>query len=309
MNFDNYPSFFKAIGDPTRLQVLQVLGTGAFGVKELCDMLGVKQSGMSHHLKILAKAGWVDTRREGNTIFYRRTLNDALAMQQPLFRSLDAHPLAEAVRKQQRLIRSERLNAARAFFMENSDEFELQQERIVLFKDYAPEALQLIDRLTHSREQKVLEVGPGKGEFLKALAERFDDVTGLDISPAMLAQASEYLGKTHVKLEEGNTETLAEEQRTFDMVVYNMVLHHVPMPESELAQCARLLNPQGVLVITDLCQHDQEWAQTQCGDQWLGFEPDELHLWASRCGFKPLQTRFLALKNGFQVQTQVYQSV
>ena len=308
MNIDQFPGFFKAISDATRLTILQVLGTGAYGVMELSDMLDVKQSGMSHHLKILAKAGWVDSRREGNTIFYRRSLGDALGIQQKLFRELDANPLPDAVRNQQRQIREDRLNAARQFFVEHTEEFELHQERIVLFEHYGPEALQLLDSLDVRRTDRVLEVGPGKGEFLKALSERFDSVTGIDISPVMLEQAGEQtMGAANVVLKEGSTETLLDGDDHFDLIIYNMVLHHVPMPESEIAQCARLLTPNGRLIITDLCHHDQEWAREQCGDQWLGFEPDELHQWAQRHGFTPQQTRFLALRNGFQVQTQVYQ--
>ena len=112
----------------------------------------------------------------------------------------------------------------------------------------------------------------------------------------------------NVTLLEGSTETLLTEGAQFDVIIYNMVLHHVPMPESEIAQCGKLLNPNGLLIITDLCHHDQEWAREQCGDQWLGFEPEELHQWAKRHGFDHDQTRFLALRNGFQVQTQVYRN-
>ncbi|MDO7673841.1 MAG: metalloregulator ArsR/SmtB family transcription factor, partial [Reinekea forsetii] len=70
MNTSDYAAFFKAISDPTRLTVLQLLGSSAYGVLELSEMLDVKQSGMSHHLKVLSKAGWVDSRREGNSIYY-----------------------------------------------------------------------------------------------------------------------------------------------------------------------------------------------------------------------------------------------
>jgi len=309
MTIEQYPSFFKAISDATRLAVLQVLGTGAYGVVELSDLLDVKQSGMSHHLKVLAKAGWVDSRREGNSIYYRRSLGDAMGIQQRIFRELDANPLPESVRKQQQQIREERLNAARQFFAEHTQEFEMHQERIVLFEHYGPEALQLLDSLGRPTHQKVLEVGPGKGEFLKALSQRFDQIIGIDISPAMLEQAGEQVkDAANVTLIEGSTETLLEHETHFDLIIYNMVLHHVPMPESEIAQCAKLLNPNGLLIITDLCHHDQEWAREQCGDQWLGFEPEELHQWANRHGFAHDQTRFLALRNGFQVQTQVYRN-
>jgi ArsR family transcriptional regulator len=286
---------------------LQVLGSGAYGVLELSDMLDVKQSGMSHHLKVLSTAGWVDKRREGNTIFYRRSLGDALNVQQQLFRELDANPIAEPVRIQQQQIRSERLNSARQFFVEHAHEFEMHQERIVLFEHYGPEALQLLDSLNRPNAQKVLEVGPGKGEFLKALGNRFNDVTGIDISPVMLDQArNQVADMSNVSLLEGSTESLVKQDAQFDIIIYNMVLHHVPMPEAEMAQCARLLKSGGLLIVTDLCSHDQEWAKEQCGDQWLGFEPEELHMWANKHGLAHNQSRFLALRNGFQVQTQVY---
>ena len=308
MNIAQLPNFFKAISDATRLTILQVLGSGAYGVLELAEILDVKQSGMSHHLKILATAGWVDSRREGNTIFYRRSLGDALGLQQQVFRELDANELPATVQRQQQRIRQERLAAARQFFIDHAEGFERYQEQIVLFDHYGAQALQLLDSLQLAPTNRVLEVGPGQGEFLVALSTRFDQVVGLDISPAMLEQAREQTAAlSQVVLREGSTETLLAEQARFDLIIYNMVLHHVPMPELEIAQCARLLADNGLLIITDLCHHDQEWAREQCGDQWLGFEPEELHQWAKRHGFDPSQTQFLALRNGFQVQSQVYQ--
>jgi ArsR family transcriptional regulator len=50
------------------------LQQNAYGVLELCQIFDIRQSAMSHHLKILANAGLVATRREGTTIFYRRNL-------------------------------------------------------------------------------------------------------------------------------------------------------------------------------------------------------------------------------------------
>ncbi|WP_394168249.1 metalloregulator ArsR/SmtB family transcription factor [Saccharospirillum alexandrii] len=307
MKLDLVPSFFKAIGDPTRLTVLQALGHGAFGVLELSDLLDVRQSGMSHHLKILSKAGWVESRREGNSIYYRRSLGDALSIQQQLFRELDQYELPDDLQRKLADIRAARLNAAQAFFANHADEFELHQERIALFHQYGPETLQLLDSCRQQSHQRALEVGPGKGEFLTALNDRFRQVVGIDISAAMLEQARIPARQLrHVELREGDTESLMAEDEQFDVVVYNMVLHHVPAPGQEVINCAHLMAPGALLVITDLCRHDQEWAHHQCGDQWLGFEPDELHQWAESAGLDHEQGRFLALRNGFQVQTQVY---
>ena len=64
----------KAAGDNLRLQILALLAQDSFAVQELCQVFASKQSGMSHHLKVLHTANLVDTRREGKTIFYRRSL-------------------------------------------------------------------------------------------------------------------------------------------------------------------------------------------------------------------------------------------
>lgn len=70
----------KASGDALRLNVLRALANDSFGVLELAQIFDIGQSGMSHHLKVLAQADLVATRREGNAIFYRRALPDGLRL-------------------------------------------------------------------------------------------------------------------------------------------------------------------------------------------------------------------------------------
>jgi ArsR family transcriptional regulator len=91
-------------------------------------------------------------------------------------------------------------------------------------------------------------------------------------------------------------------QPTYDALVAAMVVHHQASPASFFKQAAALLRPNGCLVIAELCQHDQEWAQTACGDQWLGFDPDELIAWAERAGLAIEDSQYLAQKNGFRLQ-------
>ncbi|MAB98807.1 MAG: ArsR family transcriptional regulator, partial [Pseudomonadaceae bacterium] len=74
---DELAALCKAGGDPLRLNVLRALSNDSFGVLELAQIFDIGQSGMSHHLKVLAQAGLVATRREGNAIFYRRALSAA----------------------------------------------------------------------------------------------------------------------------------------------------------------------------------------------------------------------------------------
>src|SRR5476649_1790402 len=71
---DELAALCKAAGDPLRLNVLRALSNDSFGVLELAQIFAIGQSDMSHHLKVLAQADLVATRREGNAIFYRRAL-------------------------------------------------------------------------------------------------------------------------------------------------------------------------------------------------------------------------------------------
>ena len=85
-----------------------------------------------------------------------------------------------------------------------------------------------------------------------------------------------------------------------------MVLHHTPAPAQVLADAAAHLAPGGVIAVTDLCRHDQGWARENCGDLWLGFEPEQLTGWAADAGLGDLASSFLAQRNGFQVQVRLF---
>ena len=72
---DALATIYKASGDSLRLDIMRVLRRDTFGVLELSQLFDMRQSGMSHHLKVMHKAGLVEPQREGNSIFYRRPLN------------------------------------------------------------------------------------------------------------------------------------------------------------------------------------------------------------------------------------------
>ncbi|MBW4621053.1 MAG: metalloregulator ArsR/SmtB family transcription factor [Cyanosarcina radialis HA8281-LM2] len=60
----------KAIADTTRLSVLQILMAGPKHVGEINAVLGLEQSLLSHHLKILRQAGLVEATRDGKAVLY-----------------------------------------------------------------------------------------------------------------------------------------------------------------------------------------------------------------------------------------------
>lgn len=67
-------TFFKALSEPLRLEVIELLRTRELCVCDLCDRLGVAQSKLSFHLKTLKQAGLVRSRQEGRWIYYRLNL-------------------------------------------------------------------------------------------------------------------------------------------------------------------------------------------------------------------------------------------
>ena len=60
----------KALADPTRVRILTALRGRELCVCELCDALGVSQSTLSTHLRVIRAAGLVRTRKEGKWIYY-----------------------------------------------------------------------------------------------------------------------------------------------------------------------------------------------------------------------------------------------
>lgn len=65
--------YFRGLGDPTRLNVLELLEKRERTVGEIVERLGVSQPKISNHLACLRWCGFVETRRSGRFVFYRLT--------------------------------------------------------------------------------------------------------------------------------------------------------------------------------------------------------------------------------------------
>lgn len=65
--------FFKTLGHPARIRVLEILREGERSVAELRPLVGIEASHLSHQLAILRRAGVVRSRREGSSVVYAVT--------------------------------------------------------------------------------------------------------------------------------------------------------------------------------------------------------------------------------------------
>ncbi len=308
---DQLAGLLKASGDCLRLEILRALDKQSFGVQELCTIFNMRQPAMSHHLKVLAQVDLVASRREGNSVFYRRHHQSPAphwqALWQTLLDAVDCLPLRPEVRDRITEVHQQRASSSQKFFRENASRFQAQQELIAIYRQYADPMLELIDGAGLGARHFSLEIGPGEGAFLRELSTRFDRVTGLDISDTMLTLARECCrGLDNVELLLGDTLTAREAGLQPDCIVANMVLHHTPSPADVIADMAALLRPGGSLFLAELCRHDQAWAREACGDLWLGFDPEDIGHWAEAAGLDSGQHLYFAQRNGFSVQLRQF---
>ncbi|MCY4043820.1 MAG: metalloregulator ArsR/SmtB family transcription factor [Cellvibrionales bacterium] len=304
----------KACADPVRLSILRVLKADSYSVQELCQIFAIKQSALSHHLKLLLESGFLATRREGNSIFYRREVrsigDDLFNLHHALNALIDQQPLDEALVSGIEQVASDRVAQSKDFFIQNAKKLRKQQDLIASFPQYGESVASFIAHLgliaKNSDDAHIaIEIGPGEGLFLPFLAEHFSRVLGFDISDTVLSEAHALIQQqalNNVELTLGDTQTALKQGVKAQCVVLNMVLHHVASPNDIFTDCSELLLPGGGLIVTDLCHHDQLWAKEACGDVWLGFEPDDLTQWATNCGLAEGESSYLAQRNGFRIQ-------
>lgn len=71
----------EVLADPTRRAIVEALATQPRAVGEITDLVGIQQSGVSRHLRILGEAGFVSLKKDGTRHIY--------ALNQEPFRDLD----------------------------------------------------------------------------------------------------------------------------------------------------------------------------------------------------------------------------
>lgn len=143
----------------------------------------------------------------------------------------------------------------------------------------------MLRRLAPDQDLRVADVGSGTGFLAAGLAPVVAQVSCVDASPRMLEQARENLkafANVRYLLSDGERLPLAD--GSVDAVVANMFLHHAPDPAKALGEMARVLQPGGKLVLTDLDRHSEEWMRVEMADVWLGFERNQVREWLGLAG-------------------------
>jgi ArsR family transcriptional regulator, cadmium/lead-responsive transcriptional repressor len=94
---DLLAKYFRVLGDPTRLRILDLVGERERSVGELADLLAEPQPKVSNHLACLRWCGFVVTRREHRTVYYRvadERVGEVIALGRELLAGNEEHVAA-----------------------------------------------------------------------------------------------------------------------------------------------------------------------------------------------------------------------
>jgi ArsR family transcriptional regulator len=281
----------KALADPCRLRLVAVLLRGEFTVQELTSILGMGQSKVSWHLKILTEAGVLAVKRQGTWSYYRVAGGNAFfdAIRHAVEEGVEGLPNRGEDLACVAEVLEDRRRRSLEFFDLHARQWDDLARTLLPTPDYREGLLSLVPS-----GATVVEIGLGTGGLLPALAEKAGRVIGVDHSPAMLEEARRRIsaeGIAGIELRLGEMSFLPLPDEGAGCVLLNMVLHHAADPPAVLAEVRRVLTPGGVLVLADMARHEREWVRERLADQWLGFDEAELGSWVRSAGFREVVTQ------------------
>jgi len=284
------------LSDPLRCRMLVVLERHELTVTELCNILQLPQSTVSRHLKTLADAQWVISRRDGTSRYYSMALDELDSGAQrlwPLIREQVAST-SGAGHDERRLesVLERRRSKSEEFFASASGEWDRVRDELF------GESFQWHALLTLlGRDLVVGDLGCGTGKLTELVAPHVGRVIAVDGSSDMLQAARRRVrGRQNVEIRLGSLEALPIDNEQLDIAMMGLVLHHVPDPAVALAESARVLRRGGRLLIIDMLPHDRAEYQQQMGHVWLGFPERQMRKMLITAGFEDMRIHSLPIE-------------
>jgi ubiquinone/menaquinone biosynthesis C-methylase UbiE len=282
-----------ALADATRSRMLLLLDRHELTVTELCSVLQLPQSTVSRHLKTLADASWVTSRRDGTSRYYTLALDDRGPATRRLWSLLrdqvSTTPGADQDARRLKGVLGRRRTKSEEFFESAAGQWDKLRADLFGRASHLQALPALLDETW-----SVGDLGCGTGQLAAAIAPFVAQVIAVDRSGDMLQTARRRLRDIpHVDLRRGDLEALPIEDGILDVATLVLVLHHLPDPAAALAEAARVLRPRGRLLIVDMLPHDREEYRQQMGHVWLGFGDEQVRRLSTAAGFD--KVRIVAL--------------
>jgi ArsR family transcriptional regulator len=190
-------------------------------------------------------------------------------------------------------VKRQRADAASAYFRANAEQWD---EIRSLHIDEREVEQAVLDALADHAVKDFLDLGTGTGRMLEIFASRVDHAVGIDNSREMLAVARVNLEKADLRnttIRQGDVYQLPLAGDSFDAAIFHQVLHYADRPSLAIAEAARVLRPQGRLVIVDFAPHALEFLRTDRAHRHMGFADAEVIEWCREAGLVPEPVRHL----------------
>lgn len=277
----------RAAGEPTRLRVLSLLAAEELSVMELSRVLDQSQPRVSRHLKLMADAGLIERFPDGARVFYRLS-HDALS-RRLIDTVLDLLDDGEGEADHRRLdeVRKERAIDAARYFEQIAPQWD--QIRSLYVCESAVEAA--VARAAGSGPfERVVDLGTGSGRMLTLFGKQAKMSVGLDLSQNMLNIARANVSKAgldKVELRHGDIFSTRLPHESADLVIVHQVLHFLDDGARAIREAARVLRPQGRLLVVDFAPHDLEFLREQHAHRRLGFSQETVTQWLEQSGLEP----------------------
>ena len=271
----------RLLADASRLRLLLLLEAHELAVAELTQITRLAQSRVSTHLSRLQRAGLVQQRRSGSAAFYSATdaaregvagslwallrsqINDAQAR-------VDRERAVEVIRERRR---------SQTWAESVAGRMERQYSPGRTWEATARALIGLQD------PGDVLDIACGDGVLEEMMAGHARSITGVDISPTLIAAARERLkGEAHVTLIEADLHALPLQPASFDHVFLMHALAYTRHPQDAIREAARMLRPRGRLLISALNAHAHKATMQAYDHVNLGITPAALRKLLEQAG-------------------------
>ena len=285
----------KAAGEETRIRILALFKGGELTVTELATIMRQSQPRISRHLRLLCEAGLLERHREGTWIFYR--LAD-LGEQADLVNSIMNYiPYQDQILQhdQKRLeeVKKTRDLKAASYFQENAANWDKIRSLYVPERQVEDYLLEITNNL---EIETLLDVGTGTGRMLKLFSPHTKQGIGIDLSHEMLGIARSHLENnaiTNMQIRHGDMYDLALMDGSMDLVLFHQVLHFADDPLAAIRETARILRPDGIVIVIDFLPHKNEKLREEHAHRRLGFSKEEINEWCRITDLKITTTKVM----------------
>lgn len=166
-----------------------------------------------------------------------------------------------------------------------------------------PARVEFVKRHANLKDQELIDVGCGGGILAESLAIEGAKVSAIDLAPQSIEIAKLHLFESNLDV---NYECIEISEKAklnpekFDIVTCMEMLEHVPSPDYIIAECAKLLKPNGVAFFSTLNRNIKSYALgIFTAEYLLNLVPKGTHDFKKF--IKPAELRKLLAANGLEI--------